>query len=143
MKELVEQQYRNVERSFILNTGPYEVSPEYISYRVDAHKWIKRTSGYKEKVIATIHKLPLNPIVQSGPDCSINDTLDIMSPLSVSYKDADMSKEIYEGMWLKASELIAKGNAITDAPGLESAKKVYSFTNPNKPHLVQHYKNGK
>ena len=39
MKELVERQYRNVERAFTLNTGPYEVSPDYISHQEDTSKW--------------------------------------------------------------------------------------------------------
>ena len=42
MKELVEQQYRNVERAFTLNTGPYEVSPEYVSNREDTVLYVVR-----------------------------------------------------------------------------------------------------
>ena len=110
----------------------------------------KRTKRYKEKIVHGIHKLPLNdqPSVQprhcdkdSNSEVLV-DTGPVLS-LSVSRKDADLPEEIYEGMWIKASQLIAKGNSITDAPGLSCSKMVYSSTNPKKPHLVTYYKNGK
>ena len=50
---------------------------------------------------------------------------------------------MYQQMWIKASQLIAKGNSIADAPGLSCSKMVYSYSNPKKPHLVTYYKNGK
>lgn len=75
---------------------------------------------------------------------SINEDTEVNAlPLSMSCKDAGMPEEMYEGMWRKASHLVAKGNAITDAPGLQSCKMVYSSTNPKKPHLIRYYKNGK
>lgn len=55
---MIERQQRDVERAFTINAGPYEVAPDYITHREDANKWVKRTKGYKEKVVNRIHKLP-------------------------------------------------------------------------------------
>lgn len=53
MKNLVERQFRDVERAFTLNTGPYEVSPSYISHRENATKWVKRSEQYSQVAIDT------------------------------------------------------------------------------------------
>ena len=59
MKELVDTQYRNVERAFTLNTGPYMISPKYSSYQENPTKWVKSSQRYKQKCISGIHKLPM------------------------------------------------------------------------------------
>ena len=59
MKELVDAQYRNVERAFTLNTGPYMVSPNYSSYRENPTKWVKKSQRYKQKFISRVHSFPL------------------------------------------------------------------------------------
>lgn len=106
------------------------MSPDFVSHREDANKWIKRGKGYKETVVNRIHKLPLTSVqANTDKDSEVN-TDPVVPPLSMSCKDADMPEEMYEGMWIKASKLIAEGNSITDGPGSLSRKMVYSFTNP-------------
>jgi hypothetical protein len=151
MKDLAEGQYRNVERAFTLDAGPYEVAPDYLAHKENASKWVKRSAQYKQRVINCIYKLPL---VYHVPNDSSSTSLPGGSeegecisqqtvPLSVTWKDAELSGELFEGMWTKASELVAATNSITQAPGLESSRMVSSSSNPRKPHLVTVYKNGK
>lgn len=155
MKELVERQFRDVERAFTLDAGPYEVAPDYVVHKENATKWVKRSMQYKQRVVNSLYKLPL---VYHVPSVSISDTsvssgsedftvneecLPLTKPLSISWKDAKLSRDLFEGMWTKASKLLAMSNSITPAPGLESSKMVSSFSNPRKPHLVTFYKNGK
>lgn len=160
MKDLVERQFRNFERAFTFNTGPYEVHPNYISHCESATKWVKRSKQYKERAINSFCRLPL---VYDVPDTAEKNKSEIMrmviplilitddtegklsapAPLSISWKDAALSGEIYEGMWNKASSLVANPDTITRAPGLASARMVYSSSNPKKPHLVTFYKSGK
>ncbi len=45
-------------------------------------------------------------------------------PLSVSWRQASMSREIFERMWGKVVELVADTNSISDAPGLSSSRMV-------------------
>ena len=41
MKELVDTQFRNVERAFTVNTGPYVVSQDYKAHFQNPSKWVK------------------------------------------------------------------------------------------------------
>ena len=66
-----------------------------------------------------------------------------MCTLSVSWKDIGLPKEVFGGMWSKASELIAKEANITAALGLPNSKMVVSLTSPRKPHHVTTFSNGK
>ena len=153
MKSLVERQFRDVERAFTLDTGPYEVAPNYLPHKENATKWVKRSAQYKQRVLTSLYKMPLvypmpNDSIpactaldcenEDGGECSTQTV-----PLSISWQDAELSGEIYAGMWTKASQLIAQTNSVTPAPGLESSRMVSSFSNPRKPHLVTSYKNGK
>ena len=50
---------------------------------------------------------------EDGGECSTQTV-----QLSISWQDAELSGEIYAGMWTKASQLIAPTNSVTPAPGL-------------------------
>lgn len=151
MKALVERQFRDVERAFTLNTGPYEVAPDYLSHRENATKWVKRSASYKQRVINSLYKLPLvdhvpnNATPDTSMDCGSTDAecTPKTVPLSISWQDTGLSGEVFEGMWTKASRLVGETNSVTPAPGLDSSRMVSSSSNPRKPHLVTFYKNGK
>ena len=64
-------------------------------------------------------------------------------PLSVSWEDVGLSKEVFSSMWDKAASLVANEKSITDAPGLSNSKMVASSSNPRKPHLVSLLDKGK
>ncbi len=49
-------------------------------------------------------------------------------PLSISWKDAEMSQELYEGKWTKASTLVAQSNS--HITRLACSKLVCSTSNP-------------
>ena len=76
------------------------------------------------------------------------DTVDVVElqnvpiTLSVSCENAQMP-ELFKGMWVKVSNLLATENAITIAPGLSCSRMVYIVSNPRKPHLVMFFKSGK
>lgn len=117
MKSLVERQFRDVERAFTLDTGPYEVAPNYLAHKENATKWVKQSTQYKQRVVNSLYKLPLvypktkdstTPSLDcenAGGECSTQTV-----PLSISYQDAELPGEVYAGMWTKASQLIAKTN---------------------------------
>ena len=116
MKSLVERQFCDVERAFTLNTGPYEVAQTYISHKENATKWVKRSEQYKQRVINAIYKIPLafapkqpddDAMMNAGTAVStVNHegmlpthvTAPVHVPLSISWKDAGMPRELYESM---------------------------------------------
>ena len=66
-----------------------------------------------------------------------------MIPLSVSWEDVGLAKEVFSSMWDKAASLVVNEKSITDAPGLSNSKMVASSSNPRKPHLVSLFDKGK
>ena len=64
-------------------------------------------------------------------------------PLSVSWEDVGLAKEVFSSMWDKAASLVVNEKGITDAPGLSNSKMVVSSSNPRKPHLVSLLDKGK
>ena len=106
--ELVESQYRNVEKAFTLNTGPFAVSNDYAEYRENPVNWVKQSESYKQKVLSKIHKLPISLISCQLPSVSISsNTGDTYVPLSVSFEDAEMPAEVFKDMWVKVVKLVA------------------------------------
>ena len=61
MKELVDNQTLDIERSFTLDTGPYAVSDAYLQYKENPRKWVKQSRPYRQKVISRIHRIKLLP----------------------------------------------------------------------------------
>ncbi len=122
----------------------------YLAHKENATKWVKRSVQYKQRVINSLYKLPLVyhvPSDDSTPDTSLacgsadsmeGECLPQTVPLSISWKDAELSGEIFEGMWTKASRLVAMTNSVTPAPGLDSSRMVSSSSNPRKPHFKNH-----
>ena len=64
-------------------------------------------------------------------------------PLSVSWKEAGLSEEVFGSMWKKAAHLAVDEGSITPAPGLPNSKMVASFSCPEKPHVVAVLDSGK
>ena len=63
--------------------------------------------------------------------------------LSVSWKEAGLSEEIFGSMWKKAAHLVVDEGSITAAPGLPNARMVASSSCPQKPHVVAVLDSGK
>ena len=92
----------------------------------------------------TVSKHPVSCLTDDVQTSSNTKTVsENVPPLSVSWKDIGLPKEVSSGMWSEASELVAKEANITDAPGLPNSKMVVSFTSPRKPHLVTTFTNRK
>jgi hypothetical protein len=155
MKELVDAQFRNVERAFTLNSGPYKVSTKYESFAENPSKWVKKSTHLKELYINRIYKLELITTEQpctsrSSPELDVNEHNPVeeaepvaVTELSISLKDAGLSEPALVDVWNKAAKIVGDKNSITNAPGLNSSKMVVSYSNPRKPHIVTHYANGK
>ena len=156
MKGLVDSQTRNIERAFTMDSSPFAVAPEYMHEKENPKKWVKRSKVYKERAINHIHQIRMlsaSETVSKHPVSCLADDVQTSSntksvsenvpPLSVSWKDIGLPKEVFSGMWSKASQLVAKEAAITDAPGLSNSKMAASFTAPWKPHLATTFSNGK
>jgi len=150
MKELVDSQTRNT-----MDSGLFAVAPEYVHEKENPKKWVKRSKVYMERAINCIHKICMLSVSETVSKHPVSCLADVQTssntktvsenvpPLSVSWKNIGLPKEVFSGMWSKASELVAKAANITDAPGLPNSKMVVSLTSPQKPHLVTTFSNGK
>ena len=150
MKELVDEQTRNIERAFTMDSGPFVVSPGYVDVKENPQKWVKQSKAYKEKALNRLHKIPLLPLPKENPPTTSApassppaNSSENIPPLSVSWKDVGLSEVVYGGMWSKAAELVADETAITGAPGLRDSRMVISYSSPRNPHLVTMLGNGK
>ena len=155
MKEFVDSQTRNIERAFTMDSGPFAVAPEYVHEKENPKKWVKRSKVYKERAINRIHKIcmlsasetvskhPVSCLADVQTSSNTKTVSENVPPLLVSWKDIGLPKEVFSGMWSKASELVAKEANITDAPSLPNSKMVVSLTSPRKPHHVTTFSNGK
>ena len=100
MRELVDTQYRNVEKAFTLNTGPYAASQCYMVYQENPINWIKKKDACKQRIIRKFHNIPLAINSSPVPSISIDQERD-HTPLSVSLEDADLPSEVFREMWKK------------------------------------------
>ena len=74
---------------------------------------------------------------------SENESVPKQGHLSVSLKESGLPVDLFQGIWSKALKFLTEEGQITMAPGLPSSLMVASESNPQKPHLVTQYKNGK
>ena len=131
MKELVESQTNDIEGAFTMDIGPYSVLNAYSRYKQNPRSWVKETKAYRQRYISQIHKiqlLPSKPLTTfTSTSCVSENSLSVMSnsdkdkelqsednvvssgiqnknllPLSVSWKEAGLSEEVFGNMWEKA-----------------------------------------
>ena len=172
MKELVESQTNDIEGAFTMDICPYSVSNSYSRYKQNPRSWVKETKTYRQRYISQIHKIQLlpskPPTTFTSTTCVSENSLSVTSnsdkdkelqsednvvssgiqkenllPLSVSWKEAGLSEEVFGNMWEKAARLVVDEKSITAAPGLPNAKMVASYSCPKKPHVVTVLASGK
>lgn len=127
-----------------LTQDHYKVSGDYIHHKQQPNKWVKLSKHSKEMFIQEIHTLPLVPKKKSeNVVISENGSVPKQGHLSVSLKESGLPVDVFQGIWSKTLKLVTEEGQITMAPGLPSSRMVASESNPQKPHLVMQYKNGK
>ena len=161
MKELVNSQTRDIEGDFTMDIGPYAALNVYSRYKQNLRSWVKETKANRQRCINQIHTIQLlpnkTPITSMSTTCVSNsfgatsssdkdlESNSIVSsdnqkenllPLSVSWKEAGLSEEVFGSMWEKAACLVVDEGSITAAPGLLNAKMFASFSCPQSLMLL-------
>ena len=149
LKELVNEQDREVERSLI-GRGKYVLRPHYRSWQIEESKWFAMSTKQREQQLKKFTNASLVDVSlensDADPPITIGRNCGAVSGLSVCVDDfaeaVRVPRNCLDGIWHKALELIKTNGAIVSAPGFEgNAKYVLSY-HGKKPHLVLPKKNG-
>ena len=158
MKELVEEQRKDIERAFAMDCGPYRVKKEFKYLMKQPSEWVKMSRAAREKHINKINSASIIALQKPKPTSTaanirestdgINatnssvDDQENMKLISLSPQECGLPSQIFSSIWKKASQLITKKGMIVDAPGCENVKVVASYTSA-QPHFVRFFQNGK
>jgi hypothetical protein len=150
MRELINEQKDDIEQAFVMNAGPYEVHPKFQHLTKTATSWTKLGKINREKHLLKIHTFPFEPYTQIAkePDqqesaITVNGSnKENLCELSIPLTESGLSSQVYHSIWIKASQILAKDDAIVDSPGSNNVKICISYTSP-RPHIVTIYESGK
>jgi hypothetical protein len=147
MHELVKQSSQITEMA-VIGRGAYRFCERYKEFEIDQLTWIRMTSKQREfhlKRVATV--APVGPLGHlSLLQHSITE-----SPLSISFEAAcaytdNIPKETFQGIYIKAGELLNTTNAVVSGPcSLSSATQtvVVASKSSVKPRIISRTSKGK
>ena len=133
MKDLLQQQRKEVERSIIAQ-GEYKLQENYTKYGVQSVKWFTMTSDQRAKHIDKfMNAALLEPECESSKSSESNTSC----PLSV----LSLPSHFAVNMWRKAQTLSSSDDAMVLCPGNTSSWMVKSESS-DRPHFVKATKCG-
>ena len=127
LQKLVESQLFEADKA-IYGAGEFILSPELSHYQVDGIKWHRMSRAQRKAHMKEVWN-----------GMSLAQTTPCITKLSVPARDVHLSTvspSTISNMWDKAERLLRTPNAITPAPGSDSARMVASDSSP-RPHFVQ------
>ena len=155
MKELVEEQRKDIERAFGMDCGPYQVKQDFKGLMKQPSEWVKMFRAAREKHInktnsasTIVLQKPLTPTsaatsrngTSSVREITDSSDQDEIKPISIFSEECDLPSEVFSSIWKKAAQLVAKKGMIVDAPGCQNVKAVASYTSA-QPYFVRMFQN--
>ena len=138
-----------------MNSGPYQVHAKFQHLTKTATYWTKQGKISRERHLKQIHTYPFKPYdpTEVDPTMASNvslseDSIDLecdkenIYQLSVPLAESGLPMQVFKSIWSKASEILAKDNAIVDSPGSDNIKVCISYTSL-RPHIVTMFETGK
>lgn len=154
MRELIQEQQQDIEKAFVMDSGPYRVRKEYKSLALQPREWVKMGRIAREKYLQKVSNASLHPsateIASSRGnevvgECNRNRSEVVVEEhktISITIEDSGLSSQVFNGIWMKASQIVNKKGTIVDAPGSDNMKVVASFSS-SVPHFVRIFQSGK
>ena len=158
MRKMVNEQIEDIERAFVMDTGPYRVSQRFKHLAKTPAQWVKLGKVAKDKQLKSIHYAPFKPKLHRSDNTDVHTCTTTRSglnmenkepvssednlQLSVSLDDTGLRSSVFEGIWCKARELVSETEAIVKSPGADNVMICKSYTSI-RPHIVTMFDSGK
>ena len=148
MRELIDEQQKDIEKAFAMDCGPYQVTENYKHFMKQPSEWVKMGRIAREKHLHKISRVTSDDLVMSNSqpvaEISFSSDMDIenLKPISISLEQSGLSHQMFSSIWKKASQLISQKDMIVDAPGCDNVKVVASYSS-SQPHFVRIFQTGK
>ena len=142
MRELIDEQQKDIEKAFAMDCGPYQVTENYKHFMKQPSERVKMGCIAREKHLHKISRVTSDDLVmsnsQSVAEISFSSDMDIenLKPISISLEQSGLSHQMFSSIWKKASQLISQKDMIVDAPGCDNVKVVASYSS-SQPHFVR------
>ena len=131
MRELIQEQQDDIETAFVMDSGPYCVRKEYKSLALQPREWVKMGHIARDKHLQKVSNAPLHRTAtvshENVGECNSEVLDEEHKPISITIEDSGLSSQVYNGIWMKASQIVNKKGTIVDAPGSDNMKVVTSF----------------
>ena len=151
MRTLVLQQKKDVD-SAVFNTGPYQLSADFLSFEVPQNTWFKMSTKQREHHLYKFREARMTsvPPEQEASNAS-NPTEPQLTPtankLSINLVDEGVisaPEEVLNAITRRAEELLSNPQSIVSAPGsTDDRTYIVESKISSKPHFVSLAKNGK
>ena len=151
MRTLVLQQKKDVD-SDVFNTGPYQLSADFLSFEVPQNTWFKMSTKQREHHLykfreARMTSVPPEQEASNASDPTEPQLTPTANKLSINQVDEGVisaPEEVLNAITRRAEELLSNPQSIVSAPG-STYDRTYIVESKisSKPHFVSLEKNGK
>jgi len=149
MRTLVLQQKEDVD-SAVFNTGPYQLSSDFLSFEVPQNTWFKMSTKQREHHLYKFREARMTAVPPEQEASKPNDPTErqlTANKLSINLDDEGVisaPEEILNAITRRAEELLSNPQSIVSAPGsTDNRTYIVESKISSKAHFVSLAKNGK
>ena len=151
MRTLVLQQKEDVD-SAVFNTGPYQLSADFLSFEVPQNTWFKMSTKQREHHLykfreARMTSVPPEQEASNASDPTEPQLTPTANKLSINLVDEGVisaPEEVLNAITRRAEELLSNPQSIVSAPGSTDDRTYIMESKISlKPHFVRWQRTGK
>ena len=131
LKEVIDDQELEVEKA-IIGRGKYQLKEQYSHLMIEETDWFKLSKAERSR---HLKKVMGTAITLESPELSLTSTVLSMDAETAS-EFVSIPLPVLDGIWVKASSLVAHQDNISSAPGYPHGCKMVKSYSGKRPHLV-------